>query len=184
MNTFFPCLHLFFENGLSVQIDGSQLPDAVLGLDPELRSRLTDVTHEEEGSLMNTIIPQKLKVPSIRILVATVACRRSIAVKETHQILSARPVTTIVGEDHAVVGLQLEGMKSIAYIWARLPSTVVPVAGRMWGNVRIGGIRDDIPIPFVGFPEANVKPGQKSAVVLKDSMVAPKLRLNACLQQP
>ncbi|KAF1975122.1 hypothetical protein BU23DRAFT_552545 [Bimuria novae-zelandiae CBS 107.79] len=132
MNTFFPTLHLFFESGRSCNIEGTHLPGARVGLDPTLRSRLTDLTHEEDGRLVNTIIPKKLVPrPSIRILEAKVACRYSIAVKETHQVRSGRPVTTIVEEQHVAIGLRLQGMTSMAYVWAKVPRSTVEVAGRM-----------------------------------------------------
>ncbi|KAJ4345426.1 uncharacterized protein N0V89_011556 [Didymosphaeria variabile] len=178
MNTFFPALQLFFASGLSCNIEGSQLPDAFVGLDPALRYRLTDLTHEEDGRLTNTIVPKRTaaKAPSILILEATVACRKSIAVKETHQMASARPITTIAQEEHIVVGLRLEGMASMGYIWAKLPQATVKVAGRMWGHVRIAGLKDDVPVPFVRFPQTGVKPGGEATVVLKESMVDPRLR--------
>jgi hypothetical protein len=178
MNTFFPAIQLFFASGLSCWIEGSQLPDAFVGLDPALRYRLTDLTHEEGGSLTNTILPKRsaATASSIRILEATVACRKSIAVKATHQVSSARQVTTIAQEQHIVVGLRLEGMTSIGYVWARLPRATVGVAGRMWGHVRIAGLRDDIPLPFLRFPQTGVKPGAEARVVLKESLVNPKLK--------
>ncbi|KAL1603663.1 hypothetical protein SLS60_005251 [Paraconiothyrium brasiliense] len=178
MNTFFPSLQLFFASGLSCNIEGSHLPDASIGLDPALRYRLTDLMHEEDGRLTNTIVPKRTptKVPSILILEATVAGRKSIAVKETHQIASARPITTIAQEEHIVVGLRLEGMASMGYVWAKLPQATVKVAGRMWGHVRIAGLKDDVPVPFVRFPQTGVKAGGDAAVVLKESMVDPQLR--------
>ncbi|KAF2442189.1 hypothetical protein P171DRAFT_63077 [Karstenula rhodostoma CBS 690.94] len=174
MNTFFPALQLFLESGLSCWIEGSQLPGAFVGLDPALRFRLTDLTHEEDGSIINTILPTRNTTPasSIRILEATVASRESIAVKGTHQVL----LTTIAQEQHVVVGLRLEGMASMGYVWARVPDTAVGVAGRMWGHVRIAGMRNDVPVPFVRFPQTGVKPGAESEVVLKESMVNPKLQ--------
>lgn len=178
MNTFFPALQLFFESGLSCWIEGSQLPGAFVGLDLALRFRLTDLTHEEDGSLVNTILPKRdiTSASAIRILQATVACRNSIAVKETHQFLDARPVTTIAQEQHIVVGLRLEGMASMGYVWAKIPGTTVGVAGRMWGHVRIAGMKNDVPVPFVRFPRTGAKLGAESNVVMKESMINPKLQ--------
>ncbi|KAK7191666.1 hypothetical protein DPSP01_008108 [Paraphaeosphaeria sporulosa] len=178
MNQFFPAVQLFFESGLSCWIEGSQLPGACIGLDSALRFRLTDIAHAEDGCLINTILSKRDSAsdPSIRILEATVANRKSIAVKETHQFVEARPVTTIAQEQHIVVGLRLEGMESMGYVWARLPSTTVGVASRMWGHVRIAGMRIDIPVPFVRFPQTGIKPGAQSKVVLKESVIDPKLR--------
>ncbi|KAL5396429.1 hypothetical protein PMIN03_005484 [Paraphaeosphaeria minitans] len=178
MNTFFPALQLFFESGLSCWIEGSQLPGALVGLDSALRFRLTDLTHEEDGRLVNTILPERksASASSIRILEAIVASRKSIAVKETHRFVEARPVTTIAQEQHIVVGLRLEGMESMCYVWAKLPGTTVGVAGRMWGHVRIAGMREDVAIPFVRFPQTDGQLGAESKVVLKESMVDPKLQ--------
>jgi hypothetical protein len=64
----------------------------------------------------------------------------------------------------------------MGYVWAKLPRTTVGVAGRMWGHVRIAGLRDDIPVPFVRFPQTGVKPGAEARVVLKESIVDPKLQ--------
>lgn len=178
MNTFFPAIQLFFESGLSCWIEGSHFPGALVGLDASLRFRLTDLTHEEDGRLVNGVLPKPktAAASSIRILEATVAYRKSIAVKETHQVSEARPVTTIAEEQHIVVGLRLEGMKSVGYVWAKLPVSTVGVAGRMWGHVRVAGMRNDVPVPFARFPQSVVKLGAGSKVVVKESMADPKLR--------
>lgn len=85
-------------------------------------------------------------------------------------------MTTIAQEQHIAVGLRLEGMTSMGYVWAKLPRATVGVAGRMWGHVRIAGMKDDVPIPFVRFPQTAIKPAAEATVVVKKSMVDPKLK--------
>lgn len=177
MNTFFPTIHLFFESGLSSIIDGGELPDAVIGLDPNLRFRLTDINYEEDGRLVKSTLPEKFvgPSPSIRILEAKVARRTSVGIKYVRQkdafsLPSAHPQATIAHEGHMVVGLRLEGMKELAYVWARIPTATVTIGQRTWGDVRFGGLRDDVPAPFFGFP-VQVKPGDGVTVVSKVSLV-------------
>ncbi|KAF2679281.1 hypothetical protein K458DRAFT_117486 [Lentithecium fluviatile CBS 122367] len=178
MNTFFPTLQLFFESGRSCTIEGGQLSNAAVGLDPQLRFRLTDITHEEDGRLIKTTLPEKLvgPSPSIAILEATIACRTSVAVKQTSpeygQVLSpTQPRADILQEKHMVVGLRLEGMKRMGYLWAR-EATDTPSSGqKTWGDMRVTGLRDDIPVPFFGFPQKKTKFGGEMAVVEKRSMI-------------
>lgn len=75
-----------------------------------------------------------------------------------------------------VVGLRLQGMPRVGYVWARRPVALVEGETRMWGHVRVAGLRDDVPVPFVGFPHADDKPGARVAVVQRGSLVSPKLR--------
>lgn len=178
MNTFFPSLQLFFDSGLSCTIDGGRLPDAMMGLDPKLRFRLTDITHEEDGRLVKTVLPEKFAgaTPSIGILGATMACRTSIAVKhrmsdqkDFHS--SVRPQATIVQEHHMVVGLRLEGLKQMSYVWAKVPCNNTNTNEKTWSDVRIAGLRDDAPTPFFGFPQEQTKAGSEVVMVMKGSMI-------------
>lgn len=181
MNTFFPTLQLFFESGLSCTIDGGRLSDAAVDLDPKLRFRLTDCTHEEDGLLVKTPLPEKFvgPTPSIGILEAVIGQRTSIAVKyvkpkppEINGLLSPPQLqATIVQEVHMVVGLRLEGMDRMEFVWAKTSFPTTPIADRTWGDVRIAGLRDDIPVPFFGFPQKQTKAGGEAVVVTKKSMV-------------
>jgi hypothetical protein len=188
MNTFFPTLQLFFDSGLSCTIDGEMISsDAVVGLDNSLRFRLTDINYEEDGQLFKTILPEKFvgPNPSIQIIDAHIARRKSIAVKQLPFKLPhkgppvfVKPYASMVQEEHVVVGLRLQGMKEMGYIWARVP---VPHCGikmgdRMWGDVRVAGLRDlddddGAPVPFLGFPQEVTDPGGQTEVVEKQSMI-------------
>ena len=64
----------------------------------------------------------------------------------------------------------------MAYVSARVPGEEVEVAGRMWGHVRVAGMRNDVPVPFWRFPVTGVRPGQEARVVVKESMVREDLR--------
>ena len=176
LNTFFPSLHLFFASGHSVHIEGSFLASSLVGLDAPLRHRLTSLTYEENGLLTRTIVPAKFQpTPSIRILEATVGVRTSVAVKESARVESSRPLTSIAEETHVVVGLRLQGMQEVGYVWARRPVALVGREESMWGHVRVAGWRGDVPVPVVGFPQEG-KPGARVRVVKKGSMVARKVR--------
>lgn len=187
MNTFFPTLQLFFESGLSCTIDGGQLPDAIVGLDPLLRFRLTDCTYEEEGRMTKTIRPEKYSrsIPGILIKEAVIAQRTSKvmrSLKSEGNIQSSPPsIVTLAQEVHTVVGLRLEGMSKMAYIWAtaRIPT----VRGdKIWGDVRIAGLRDDVPSPLSTFPMQAVKAGGEVALVAKESLISrrAKMETNMC----
>ena len=177
LNTFFPTLQLFFESGLSCTIDGSQLPSAKMGLDPKLRFRLTNCTHEEEGRVTSGTLPEGFvrSSDSLRILEATLAQRTSIAVR--HIIPAGRMPSTafqgmrIVHEVHTVVGLRLSGMKDMGYIWARAEVPPRTAEGRIWGDVRLAGMRKDIPAPLLGLPAGVPMSGRALKVVEKDSMI-------------
>jgi hypothetical protein len=175
MNTFFPTLQLFFQSGRSCTIEGARLSGAVVGLDPMLRFRLTDLTHEEDGRLLRTTLPEKFvgSIPSVAILDATVACRTSIVVKQNpteggKHLTSMGPSPSIVEEQHMVVGLRLQGMRHIAYVWTRAPTAS---GHSTWGNMRIAGLRDDVPAPSFGFPQEYTKLGGEVMVVQKESMI-------------
>lgn len=175
MNTFFPSIQLFFESGLSCSVEGAELQGDIVGLDPALRFRLTDITHEEQGFLTRTILPEKLvPKPSILVVEAAVARRTSVALKQkTAEGPSLYPPgTTIAQEDHVVAGLRLEGMKQMQYVWAKSAAPTVGTDSRTWSHVRITGLRDDVPVPFVGFPQQRMKPGERVRVVTKGSVIS------------
>ncbi|KAF2132775.1 hypothetical protein P153DRAFT_414595 [Dothidotthia symphoricarpi CBS 119687] len=177
MNTFFPSLQLFFESGLSCTVDCGKLPDAILGLDQNLRFRLTDCTHEENGRLTRTTLPEKFARTgaAIEINSAVIAQRTSIAIKPgAHRSDGRLPNTstvTIVEEVHTVVGLRLEGMNEMGYIWAKTMTPLEERKDRTWGDVRVGNLKEDVPVPFLGFPQRVTKAGAKAIVVIKKSMI-------------
>lgn len=177
LNTFFSTLQLFFESGLSCTIDGGQLPDTIVGLDPQLRFRLTDCTHEEQGRLTKSIIPEKFarSGTSMRILEATVAQRISVAVRSRASRNRLSELDTqdlsIMHEIHMVVGLRLSGMNDMGYVWAKTEMPSTQGGGRQWGDVRLAGLRSDIPAPSFGLPADLPKPGVELMVVDKGSMI-------------
>lgn len=177
LNTFFPTLHLFFESGLSCTIDGGQLPGAVVGLDPELRFRLTDCTHGEEGRVTRGVLPKKFvhSSASIKILEASVAQRTSMAMKRIASAdLSHLPKSqaiAIVHEVHTVIGLRLSGMDEMGYVWAKLKVPSRTADSRQWGHVRLAGLRTDVPAPVLGLTTGFPQPGCELTVVEKGSMV-------------
>jgi hypothetical protein len=177
MNTFFPVLQLFFESGRSCIIDGGHLSNAEIGLDPALRFRLTECTHEEDGRIVKSIRPERFAQAGggIRILQATVAQRKSVAVRsQTSRTGVYTPLLTgsdIFQEVHTVVGLKLEGMRDVAYVWARSSTSSVE-GDKHWGDVRPAGLRDDIPAPCLGFPMHLIKPGREVPVFSGESQVS------------
>ncbi|KAH7069357.1 hypothetical protein FB567DRAFT_416318, partial [Paraphoma chrysanthemicola] len=164
MNTFFTTLQLFFASGRSCTIDGSRLPDGVLGLDPELRFRLTECTYEEEGCITKTVQPDKFarSFKGLRIREAVVAQRTSVAIKmnTSQREVQGSPLSaSVIARDvHTVVGLRLDGMKEISYVWVR-SGAVVSQDNRVWGDVRIAGLRNDVAPPVLAFPLHTLKPG-------------------------
>ncbi|KAF2636243.1 hypothetical protein P280DRAFT_553303 [Massarina eburnea CBS 473.64] len=182
MNTFFPIVQLFFESGLSCTIEGAQLSGTFVGMDKNLYSRLTDLSHEENGQLLKQTLPEKFTTPklAIRIVDAQLACRSSIAVKQTlprirrERSSLGKPRATIFHEDHVVVGLRLDGMKEMGYVWARVSQERVTVKQKTWGNVRVAGLAEaleDVVVPFLGFPQKVTKPGGQVGIVTKRSLI-------------
>lgn len=169
MNTFFPTLQLFFESGLSCTISCEQLHNVSVGIDPKLRFRLTDLTHEEEGVVVKSPLPEKF-VASIRILESVVAERTSISTKPVANSGKYQNAS-IVREAHMVVGLRLEGMTNMGYVWAKTNEPSGNNENRAWGDASVGGLREDIPAPFFGFPTKKTKMGGQVSVVEKGSMV-------------
>jgi len=187
LDTFFPTLQLFFESGLSCTFEGGFRQCAGVGLDQHLRFRLTDLTHEEGGTVAKSTLPQKKDGPrSIKIMEATIAERTSLAVQSMPPAFgngstngngrpssrpSSRPSAELRTETHLVVGLRLEGMQKMGYVWAKVESPSAGGNGRTWHDVNIVGLRDDVPVPFVVFPQRESKMGSRVSVVRKDSMI-------------
>lgn len=175
MNTFFPAIQLFFESGSSCTIDCGRFPDAIVGLDPALRFRLTDCAYEEEGRVVNSILPRRFVHSGTGLVIqeAVIAHRTSIAIRnfsDPQKTQLWRPGVVvqpkITKELHTVVGLRLRGMDKTAYIWAK---AAVPTGGRVWGNVRSSGLQDDLPVPIL--PSVEEEPGAQTVVVIKDSLI-------------
>jgi hypothetical protein len=148
------------------------LSDAFVGLDPALRFKLTDCAHEEEGRVSNSILPERFSDSGIGLVIqeAVVSQRTSIAVKNSQQWAPRDPPQfRIVTEMHTVIGLRLRGMNKMAFIWAR---TKAPSGGRLWGDMRTAGLRDDVPIPSISFPGNDTRPGAQRIVVIQDSLIA------------
>jgi hypothetical protein len=178
LNTFFPTLQLFFESGLSCTIEGAPIPDVYVGLDAHLRFRLTDLTYEEDGRVIKSIRPSKFANidTGIAIKEASIATRTSIAVQpvnkqdKVHSKQRSKTVAIIKNEDHVVVGLKLQGMDTMGYVWAKASSSVKaqPVT---WADVRIAGLREDVPSPALAFPLNHIKPGDQVLMTNKKSIV-------------
>lgn len=85
---------------------------------------------------------------------------------------SSRPSAELRTETHLVVGLRLEGMQKMGYVWAKVDSSSAGNGNsRTWHDVNIVGLRDDVPVPFVVFPQRESKMGSRVSVVRKDSMI-------------
>ncbi|KAF3051980.1 hypothetical protein E8E11_010135 [Didymella keratinophila] len=76
----------------------------------------------------------------------------------------------LVQETHTVVGLRLSGMAEMGYVWAKTEVSSAQAGGRQWGDMRLAGLRDDIPAPFLGLPSGLPKLGALM-VVDKGSMI-------------
>jgi hypothetical protein len=125
--------------------------------------------------------PDKFAQPVLGIVikVVVVAQRISVAVTKatfgTVEILRPSAGATVAHETHTVVGLRLEGMTTMAYIWAQVQAA----SGRndrTWGDVRLAGLRKDVPAPNVGFPMHVIKPGGEMKVVAKESQASKSSR--------
>lgn len=176
MNSLFPTLQLFFESGLSCTIDGNNLPDTTMGLDPLLRFRLTDCTYEEDGRVFKTTRPDKFVRPWTGILIKEVvlAQRTSVVVK-SRESTNEQPSSQLAGarigqEVHTVVGLLLEGMSAMAFVWAKTEFSAIGRA-RVWGDVRIAGLREDAAAPIFGLPIQAFEPGSAVEVLSKGSQI-------------
>jgi hypothetical protein len=177
LDTFFPTLQLFFESGLSCTFEGGYRQSAKVGLDPNLRFRLTDLTHEESGFVSSSTLPQKFRRPamSIKVVEAAIAERTSIAVQSMAPTCAngrppSRPQGIMQTETHIVVGLRLEGMEKMGFVWARNDSGA-HYRSATWHDVSVVGLRDDVPAPFIGFPQKHARMGSRVGVVTKESMI-------------
>ncbi|EDU50710.1 conserved hypothetical protein [Pyrenophora tritici-repentis Pt-1C-BFP] len=192
MNTFFPSLQLFFESGYSCTIAITCSPShlagapAKIGVDPALRFKLTDCTHEENGRVTNSILPPKHATSGTGGLVIEDACvaqRTSVALEKiiahtpgAANELGSRGQTRIVTERHTVFGIKLKGVESMAYVWAKAECYE---GGCTWVDVSIGGLRNDVPLPFACFPKADAKPGAGTTIVEMGSLIAKGKRRRA-----
>lgn len=189
LNTLFPALQLFFDSGLSCTIEGSQLPGALVGLDPILRFRLTNATHQEQGQISKGLLPEKFVRSSggIRILRAAVATRTSTRVRSRVSTGQLLPYNSqgcdIVQEVHTVVGLQLSGMSEMGYIWAKAGLSDKTAKERGWGDVRLVGMRDDVPAPFWMLAANFPKDEGEVEVVNKNSMIKLPCTRSAALDE-
>lgn len=76
-------------------------------------------------------------------------------------------------------------MSEMGYVWGRVDGVVelgevvdgeIQGEERRWGNVRVAGMRNDVPVPFVRFPVSGVRKGEEARVVEKGSLVKKELR--------
>ncbi|KAJ4400553.1 hypothetical protein N0V91_008595 [Didymella pomorum] len=177
LNAFFPTLQLFFDSGLSYTIDCGRLPGAVVGLDPQLLFRMTDCTHEEEGRITKSVIPEKFarSGASIKILEAAIAQRTSVATRPRaprgRLSMADGQDLDLVQEIHTVVGLRLNGMIEMGYVWAKTEVPSAQIGGRQWGDMRLAGLRDNVQALFLGLPSGLPKPGGELMVVDMGSMI-------------
>ncbi|KAF2187694.1 hypothetical protein K469DRAFT_725172 [Zopfia rhizophila CBS 207.26] len=165
VNTFFPALQLFFNSGRAVTIEGGTLRHARIHLDPILRFRLTHLIHEEDGIIYNPITTKPLP---IKILEVAIAERESVAAKLRLPMYDKDDekvkVDGIWVERHVVVGLRLEGIKEMGYVSV---CDDVDEVGRYWGDVRVSGLRGDVPSPFAVLPRMGMRIGGRERLVLK-----------------
>jgi hypothetical protein len=152
-------------------------------MDNALRTRLTDISHEQNGRVYKSIIPatpsrkgrSSVKCnaePGIRILESTMARRTSVAVKQF--VLHGVPSATIVHEEHFVVGLKLEGMSAMGFVWARVDrhEAGVGIERRTWGDVRVAGLMDvgeNAALPYVKGEREGIGMGGVVTVVEKEA---------------
>jgi len=125
--------------------------------------------------VVNSILPRRFVHSGTGLVIqeAVIAHRTSIAIRnfsdpQKAQLWRSGVVVQpkITKELHTVVGLRLRGMDKTAYIWTK---TAVPSGGRVWGNVRSSGLRDDVPVPIL--PSVEEEPGAQTVVVIKDSLI-------------
>lgn len=72
-------------------------------------------------------------------------------------------------------------MDRMAYVWAKAKK--LPAA-RVWGNVRISGLQNDVPNPNVWSPEQRSEPGAQSTVVVKGSLIKRKEAAEEAVHPP
>jgi len=178
MNTFFASIQMFFESGLSFTVNCQPLPNVKLGLDPELRFRITDCTHEEDGCITNSILPPKFRhaTTGLTIEAAHIAHRTSIALEMAPAHDAGQPAqpgappARLVTQKHAVFGLKLKGLKEMSYIWAKAEGSSREWT---WADVSMGELQDDVPVPSAYHLELDDKPGAQRTVVVKNSLIGP-----------
>lgn len=136
------------------------------------------------------MIPEKFARlgASIRVLEAAIAQRTSVAVRS--RALRGRLSTTdsqdldLVQEIHTVVGLRLSGMTEMGYVWAKTEVSSAQAGSCQWGDMRLAGLRDDVPAPFLGLPSGLPKPGGELMVVDKGSMIKPLVTTSSGPERP
>ncbi|RMZ66774.1 ethyl tert-butyl ether degradation ethd [Pyrenophora seminiperda CCB06] len=171
MNTFFSAIQIFFESGYSCTIETVQIPEIKIGLDPDLRFKMTDCRHEEDGCVTNSILPPQYTHLGTGLLIekAHITQRTSMAL----QTSLVEPQLTPI--QHVVFGIKLKGLDKMAYIWGKVKDATL---GTTWVDVKIGGLRNDVPLPLGYF---GMKPGAQTRVVVKNSLIGTghkKRRLN------
>jgi hypothetical protein len=62
-------------------------------------------------------------------------------------------------------------MQKMGYVWAKVDNPSPSTNSRMWHDVSVVGLRDDVPVPFIVFPQRNSTMGSRVGVVRKDSMI-------------
>ncbi len=78
-------------------------------------------------------------------------------------------------------------MSKMGYVWAKAEGTPPSSpkqqpqqqqeqgnqdSNRTWGDVRIAGLRQDVPNPlFLGYPEQSMRPGGEATIVVKESLI-------------
>ena len=138
---------------------------------------MTDCTHEEQGRITKSVIPEKFarSGASVKILEAAIAQRTSVATRprapQGRLSTAESQDVDLVQEIHTVVGLRLSGMTEMGYVWAKTEVPSAQAGGRQWGDMRLAGLRDDVPAPFLGLPSGLPKPGGELVVVDKGSMI-------------
>lgn len=132
---------------------------------------------QEQGRITKSVIPEKFagSDASIGILEAAIAQRTSIAVRPRVQrgrlsTADSRDLD-VVQEVHTVVGLRLNGMNELWYVWTKTETPSPQAGGGQWGDTRFAGLRDDVPVPVSGLPSGLPKPGVTFVAVSKGSMI-------------
>lgn len=172
------------------------MADAHVGLDEALRFRLQDCSHEEDGRVVKTTLPERFARAGAELMVqeAVIARRTSMAVAVASE-LSECPrdsaVATPLGvpssgsaalrsESHVVLGIRIEGMSSMGYVWARIGAQRQSRRQRRhaaaWTGVQLSGLRNDVPVPFLGDPGHALKPGTSEMIVCKQSLITGDVR--------
>ena len=132
--------------------------------------------------MTKTMRPEKFSrsIPGILIKEVVVAQRTSMVMRsaklESNVQFPHPSMVALAQETHTVVGLRLEGMSKMAYIWAAARTTSV-CGDKIWGDVRIASLRDDVPSPLSGFPMQTIKAGGEVTLVAKESRIRRKAKM-------